>query len=136
MALAFDGDGGSSAQYLGHRAATDAGVSRFYLYRFDCVGLRLDGREISQDVRGDPPAGERGPMGTHWRDVGGAGLEYARWRITGSATTHRHTLLPPEIWSGRAHWLESGLLRLQLAASADLQKVRLRLFRYAKDLLE
>ena len=79
---------------------------------------------------------EARPLGIGRRHVGRAGPEYAGRRIAGAPVARGQALLQGEIRRGCAHRLESGFFRLQLAAAANLQKVRDRLFRHAKNGLE
>src|SRR6266849_8929396 len=71
-------------------------------------------------------------MGSHRWHVGRTGFEYAGRRISSAADPCRQTLFPRQVRDRREDWLESGLVRLHLAASADLQKIRYRLFRDAE----
>src|SRR5271155_3013086 len=96
----------------------------------------MDVPEISRDLPGDSGAREAGALGTGGRDVGGAGFEYAGRRIVGAAAADWETIFSRQIRGGRAHWLESGFFRLQLAAAANLQKIRRGLFCDAEDGVE
>src|SRR5271156_494200 len=96
----------------------------------------MDVPEISSDLPGNSGAREAGSVGTGGRDVGGTGFEYAGRRIAGAAAADWEAILPRQVRSGRAHRVESGFIWLQLAAAADLQKIRRGLFCDAEDGLE
>src|ERR1700733_364526 len=136
MAVAMDRDRRSGAANFRHRSAVDGRVSEIYLHAIGCRLRRMDGAEISIRVRTDPKTSERRALGDGGWYVGGAGPQYARWRVPGTAAVDRQALLPIPLWRGCAHWLEPGFLWLQLAAATDLQAFRSRLLRYPEDGVE
>jgi alpha-mannosidase len=72
-----------------------------------------------------------------WEIVGGMWVEpdlnMPGGRIAGAPGPARQALFPAEIRRGREDRLEPRFVRLQLAASADLQEVRHGLLRHAED---
>jgi hypothetical protein len=62
-------------------------------------------------------------------------IEQGRWEPV-APVAGGHALSEAGVWSQRAHWLESGYVRVHLAAAADLQEVGHPLFRDAEDGLE
>src|SRR5580704_8659089 len=96
----------------------------------------MDVPEISSDLPGNSGAREGGALGAGGRDVGGTGFEYARRRIAGAATADWEAIFPRQVRRGRAYRVESGLIRVQLAVAADLQKIRRGLFCDTEDGLE
>ena len=97
---------------------------------------RVDGRQVSRDERGDQAAHQGRPLGGRRRHVGRARPEHARRRIAGALDPARQALVPEGVRRRCPHRLEPRLLRLQLAASADLQALRHRLLRHPEDDLE
>ena len=73
--------------------------------------------ELNEQIKA---AGEGGALGDCGRDVGGAGPESSGRREPGAAVAGGSAVLPEGIWGDGADRLESGLVWLQLAASADL----------------
>jgi hypothetical protein len=124
LAVALDGNRGRGAAHLRHFAATDARVPHLYLHAVVRGLQRVDGAEVSLHECRNRQAHQGRALGGCGRHVGRAGPEPARRRVAGAPVAGGQALVQAGLRHGCADWLESGLVRLQLAVAADLQEER------------
>src|SRR6266702_99763 len=136
VALAVDRHGGCCAPHVCDLAPTHERIPAVHVQPVHIGLQRMDRREVSRHSRRHSEAGSGGTMGDGRRHVGRTGLQCSGRRIAGAPATRRQAIHPAALWGRCAHRMEPRLVRFRLAASADLQEERRRLFRDDEDELE